>query len=157
MLFPFPYQLREIWTKGRLGWQTDRWTGGHCLTMRCFMVKQGRMHFRLLGTACSAHLMVHARGTAGLFPSFLLIFRSTIFRCVHASLYVRLSVRPSVHPSIRQSVRPSVYSSVSLSIRPSVCPSVACFMEPRNLGWNCIKLLKKSSYGCNNAPVMHLQ
>ena len=36
-----------------------------------------------------------------------LVIAVGIFRCVHASLYEALSVRPSVRPSVRRSVPPS--------------------------------------------------
>ena len=56
--------------------------------------------------------------------------------------YVRLCVRPSVHPSVRLSVRPSVRLSVPPSLRRSVRLSV------RTKGFICHNLLS-NAHGIN--------
>ena len=71
-----------------------------------------------------------------LFLSLLFLFSSStsyplflfpLFRCVLASLYEGLSVRPSVRPSVRASVGPSV--------GPSVCPVL--FSNDENRPFRC--------------------
>jgi hypothetical protein len=89
-------------------------------------------------------------------PSVRLSIRPSVHPSVCPS--VRLSIRPSVHPSIcpsvrlsiRPSVHPSVCPSVRLSIRPSVHPSVNALFLGRYSTWSA-EIWNISSLVCRSS------